>query len=363
MPSRKLWRAIESRDAALDGVFVYAVRSTGIYCRPSCPARRPHSKNVRFFALPEIAEREGFRACRRCRPQEAPRSAESRLVGRICHLIEGAEDGRVRLAELARTCNISPTHLQRTFRRLVGISPRSYAEAIRLRRLKNHLRKGADVTTAMYEAGYSSTSRLYERSNHQLGMTPATYRRGGRGMEIGYSIAASPLGRLLVAGTDRGISAIYLGDTDMRLEAELHREYPEAMVRKNASAVSRWVRELVRHLSGKQQRLDLPLDVAATAFQRCVWEHLQKIPYGATRTYGDIARALERPSATRAVARACATNPVSVVIPCHRVVRGDGSLAGYRWGIERKRSLLEMEKTGSHAARVSSKKKRLSLGA
>jgi AraC family transcriptional regulator of adaptative response/methylated-DNA-[protein]-cysteine methyltransferase len=184
-------------------------------------------------------------------------------------------------------------------------------------------------------------------------MTPATYRRGGRGMEIGYSIASSPLGRLLVAGTARGISAVYLGEADERLEEELHREYPEAKIVKNSAAVSGWVKELVRHLAGKQAKLDLPLDVAATAFQRCVWEHLQDIPHGATRTYSDVARALGRPRATRAVARACATNPVSIVIPCHRVVRGDGSLAGYRWGIERKRALLEQEKRSSRAGKAS----------
>jgi AraC family transcriptional regulator of adaptative response/methylated-DNA-[protein]-cysteine methyltransferase len=353
MAMRSFWRAVTSRDAALDGVFVFAVRSTGIYCRPSCPARRPHPRNVQFFVGSEAAERAGFRPCRRCRPQEAPCRAESKLVGRVCRLIEEAEGGAARLADLARACDASPSHLQRTFRRLMGISPRGYAAAVRLRRLKTQLRKGDDVTTALYEAGYGSTSRLYEGSNRQLGMTPATYRRGGRGMEIGYSIASSPLGRLLVAGTARGISAVYLGDADERLEEELHREYPEAKIVKNSAAVSGWVKELVRHLAGKQAKLDLPLDVAATAFQRCVWEHLQDIPHGATRTYSDVARALGRPSATRAVARACATNPVSIVIPCHRVVRGDGSLAGYRWGIERKRALLEQEKRSSRTGKAS----------
>ena len=350
---RSFWRAVVSRDSAFDGVFVFAVTSTGIYCRPSCPARRPHPRNVQFFAGSEAAEQAGFRACRRCRPQEAPRSAESELVGHVCRLIEEAEGRVARLADLARACDASPTHLQRTFRRVMGISPRAYAEAVRLRRLKTQLRQGDNVTTALYEAGYGSTSRLYERSNHQLGMTPATYRRGGRGMEIGYTIAPSSLGRLLVAGTPRGISAVYLGDADERLEAELRREYPEAKIAKNSAAVSGWVKELVRHLSGKQPKLYLPLDVAATAFQRRVWEHLQDIPYGTTRTYSEISRALGRPSATRAVARACATNPVSIVIPCHRVVRRDGSLAGYRWGLERKQALLEREQTNSRAGKIS----------
>ena len=203
------------------------------------------------------------------------------------------------------------------------------------------------MTTALYEAGYSSTSRLYEKSNRQLGMTPAAYRRGGRGMEIGYSVAPSPLGRLLVAGTARGISAVYLGDADERLEKELRKEYPEAKIARNSAEVSGWVKEIVRHLSGEQPQLDLPLDLAATAFQLRVWEHLQGIPYGATSTYSDIARARGRPSATRAVARACATNPVSIVIPCHRVVRRSGNLAGYRWGLDRKQRLLEQEKAKS----------------
>jgi len=352
VPVRRFWRAVASRDAAFDGVFVFAVRTTGIYCQPSCPARRPHPRNVQFFADFEAAERAGFRPCRRCKPQEAPRSKESKLVARVCRLIEEAEGGAARLPDLARACNASPTHLQRTFRGLMGISPRGYAEAVRLRRLKTQLQKGDDVTTALYEAGYGSASRLYERSNRQLGMTPATYRRGGRGMEIGYTIAPSPLGRLLVAGTAHGISSVYLGDADERLEGELRKEYPEATISRNSAAVSDWVKELVRHLSGKQLKFYLLLDVASSAFQCRVWEHLQDIPYGTTRTYSDISRALGRPSATRAVARACATNPVSIVIPCHRVVRGDGSLAGYRWGIERKQALLEREKTSSRDGKV-----------
>jgi len=225
----------------------------------------------------------------------------------------------------------------------MGITPRQYADALRLRLLKKNLREGRDVTTALYESGYSSSSRLYERSDARLGMTPATYRRGGRGMRIGYTVADCTLGRMLVAATDRGVSAVYFGDADGPLEAALRKEYPQAEIFRQAQPASAWVRAIAEHLSGQQPHLDLPVDVAATAFQQRVWEALRRIPYGRTSTYSQIARALGRPAATRAVARACATNPVSVVVPCHRVVRQDGQLAGYRWGLARKRALLQHE--------------------
>jgi len=341
---RRLWRAVAARDARYDGAFVYAVRSTGIYCRPSCPSRRPSRKQILFFALPETAEHNGFRACRRCDPQDAACSTDCELIRKVCRTIEGDAEQRVNLAAMAREAGLSCSRLQRMFRRLIGITPSAYAAAVRLRKLKNGLREGEDVTTSMHEAGYGSSSRLYERSDAQLGMTPGTYRRGGQGMEIAYSVAPSPLGRLLVAGTVRGISAIYLGDSDAPLKAALRREYPEANIRRNPSRVSQWVREVVQQLSGGQPNLALPLDIKATAFQRRVWTALQGIPRGATRTYSEVAQMIGRPSATRAVARACATNAVSIVIPCHRVVRKDGDLGGYRWGLERKRALLEREK-------------------
>jgi AraC family transcriptional regulator of adaptative response/methylated-DNA-[protein]-cysteine methyltransferase len=231
----------------------------------------------------------------------------------------------------------------------MGITPRQYADAVRVAHLKSDLRKGIDVTTAMYEAGYSSTSRLYERSDAQLGMTPDTYRRGGRGMKISYTIADSSLGRVLVATTDRGISAVSLGDNDAQLAAELRKEYPNAEIRRSASGTSRWMRRIIRGLAGPQPELDLPTDVVATVFQRRVWETLRNIPYGTTRTYSEIARALGQASATRAVARACATNPVAIVVPCHRVIRSDGSLGGYRWGLQRKKALLDRERrTAKH---------------
>jgi len=343
------WHAVLARDACLDGRFVFAVRSTGIYCRPSCPSRRPRREQVVFFARPEAAERRGFRACRRCRPGDAINgSPQAALVRRTCraideHLRENSE-GAPSLATLSAKTGLSPHHLQRTFKRLMGISPRQYADAKRLGVLKTQLRKGDDVTTALYEAGYGSSSRLYERANGQLGMTPATYRRGGQGMQIGYTIVDSPLGRLLVAATKRGISALYLGDSDAKIESALRHEYPNAEINRDQNGMGIWVRAILKHLRGLEPRLDLPVDVQATAFQRRVWEELRAIPYGSTRSYSEIARAIGRSKANRAVARACATNPVSVVIPCHRVVRKDGNLGGYRWGLNRKEALIEHER-------------------
>jgi AraC family transcriptional regulator, regulatory protein of adaptative response / methylated-DNA-[protein]-cysteine methyltransferase len=351
-----LWHAVQSRDRGADGEFVYAVRSTGVYCRPSCPSRKPRREQVVFFPLPEAAEQRGFRACRRCRPRTVrAQDPSTQAVARICREIEsrifsnadaGSGENRLTLAALSSTAGISPHQLERAFRRVMGITPRQYADAQRMRHLKSSLRKGDDVTTALYDAGYGSSSRLYERAPSHLGMTPATYRQGGAGMQIHYTIVASPLGRLLVGATSQGISALYLGEADAALESALRKEYPRAEIRRDTSGsknLGGWVDQILAHLRGKEPQLDLPTDVQATAFQRRVWEELRRIPYGATRTYTEVARSIGRPAAIRAVARACATNPVSVVVPCHRVVRQDGNLAGYRWGLERKQALLEHE--------------------
>jgi AraC family transcriptional regulator, regulatory protein of adaptative response / methylated-DNA-[protein]-cysteine methyltransferase len=344
--------AIASRDARSDGAFVYGVHSTGIYCRPSCPSRRPNAKQVQLFSAPEEAERAGFRECLRCHPRQQGRNAKMEMVQRVCREIETSEDGRASLSRLAAVAGLSATHLQRTFRKTLGITPRQYADAIRGARLKSNLKKETDVTTALYEAGYGSASRLYEQSNAQLGMTPATYGRRGRGMNITYTIAECPLGRLLVAYTSRGISAVSLGEDDSRLTAALREEYPHAEIRRAPGQHSEWVRAIVRNLAGQNSRLDLPTDVIATAFQRRVWEALRAIPCGATRTYSELARALGDPKATRAVARACATNPTSIVVPCHRVVRKDGSLGGYRWGLKRKEQLLRQENRVAGTAKI-----------
>ena len=344
------WLAVQSRNRVADGAFVYAVRSTGVYCRPSCPSRKPRRAQVKFFRAPEQAERQGFRPCRRCRPQEAvPADPHAAAVARICRHIEttlgdrGGDESSLTLAGLAALSGLSAHALERAFRRVAGVTPRQYVDAHRMRRLKSRLKKGDDVTTALYDAGFGSSSRLYERAPEQLGMTPATYRRGGAGMQIHFTIAASPLGRVLVAATARGISAIYLGENEAKLESELRDEYPNAEISRDRHWLEDWVAKIVEHLSGRAPHLDLPTDVQATAFQRRVWEELRMIPYGTTRTYTQVARAIGRPTAVRAVARACATNPVSIVVPCHRVVREDGNLAGYRWGLSRKLALIEHE--------------------
>jgi AraC family transcriptional regulator of adaptative response/methylated-DNA-[protein]-cysteine methyltransferase len=338
------WRAVLARDAGRDGAFVYAVRSTGIYCRPSCPSVRPRREQVVFLPFPEAAEQLGFRACRRCRPRQAKvRDPHVELVQGACRYMEANLETSLTLAALSAHVGLSPPHLQRVFKRVTGITPRQYADACRLGRFKARLKERTTVTMALYEAGYGSSSRLYERAAAQLGMTPATYQRGGRDMRIGYTVVPCPLGRLLLAGTERGISAVYLGDDDTKLESALRREYPAAEVVREDGRLGPWVEEVVTHLRGEQPHLDLPLDVQATAFQWRVWQELRAIPYGSTRTYAEVARALGRPTAARAVARACATNPVSVVIPCHRVVREDGGLGGYRWGLERKQDLLDRE--------------------
>jgi AraC family transcriptional regulator of adaptative response/methylated-DNA-[protein]-cysteine methyltransferase len=361
-PGEQFWRAVQTRDRGADGAFVYAVRSTGIYCRPSCPSRKPGRKQVLFFPLPEAAEQKGFRPCRRCRPRTAKLSdPRTEAVARVCREIEtrihtsagldssAPDESPLTLAALSAPVGMSSHQLERAFRSVMGITPRQYADAHRMRRLKSRLKKGDDVTTALYDAGFGSSSRLYERAPSQLGMTPATYRQGGAGMQINYTIVDSPLGRLLVASTSRGVSALYFGETDARLEAELEKEYPRAEIRRDRNGLEASVGKILAHLRGREPQLDLPTDVQATAFQRRVWEELRRIPYGATRTYSQVARAIGRPTAIRAVARACATNPVSVVVPCHRVVREDGNLAGYRWGLDRKRTLIAHEAAAAKA--------------
>ena len=339
------WQAVLAKDASFDGTFFYAVRSTSIYCRPSCPARRPRREQVLFFSLPEVAERAGFRPCQRCTPQNATTpNPQVERVERVCQYIESNLDSPLTLAILGEQVGMSPHHLQRIFKRIMGITPRQYAEAHRLSELKTQLKEGQAVTTALYEAGYSSSSRLYEQASTRLGMTPATYRRGGKGMQISYTLVDCLLGRVLIAIAQRGMCALYLGNCDAELVAALLAEYPAAEFYGDNVDLKVWVSSLLDHLNGEQIHLDLPLDFQATAFQWRVWEELRAIPYGTTRSYREIARSIGHPQAVRAVARACATNPVSLVIPCHRVIRGDGSLGGYRWGLERKQALLAREK-------------------
>jgi len=341
----RYWQATLARDSQADGTFVLAVRSTHIYCRPSCPARRPLRRNVVFFHTREEAEKHGYRACLRCRPNEVPGAV--RLVQRAVRQIADSSEESVRLGALAIALHTTQATLRRAFRQVTGLQPRELVEALRIKKFKAMLRSGKNITDALYETGYGSSSRVYERSNAQLGMTPATYQKGGKGMNIGFTVAKSPLGKVLVAATERGVSAVYLGDSENRLIAELREEYPRAEIAPAPHPYQQWVREIVQRTEGKAPRLELPLDLQATAFQRRVWQELQRIPRGRTRTYSQVARSLGQPRAVRAVARACATNPVSVVVPCHRAIRADGGLAGYRWGLSRKEQLLTKERAAA----------------
>jgi AraC family transcriptional regulator, regulatory protein of adaptative response / methylated-DNA-[protein]-cysteine methyltransferase len=338
------WQAVLTRDANQDGRFVFAVSSTGVYCRPSCPSRRPRRENVAFFHKPDDAEKAGYRACLRCRPKAIGANRQTEVVKAVCRYIEQHLDEPITLSRLGSEFHQSPFHLQRSFKAALGISPRAYADSCRMNRLKRNLQAGHSVTRAMYDAGYSSSSRLYERTASQLGMTPDSYRRGAIAAPIRYTCTDSPLGRMLIAATEKGICAIQFADSDDELEQGLKHEFPFAVRRRDDAALHDWKQNLLRQINGQRLNSSLPLDIQATAFQRQVWTYLQTIPFGATRSYGQVAKAIGQPTATRAVARACATNRIAVAIPCHRVVRTDGDMGGYRWGVERKKALLDLER-------------------
>jgi AraC family transcriptional regulator of adaptative response/methylated-DNA-[protein]-cysteine methyltransferase len=336
------WQAVQSKDRRYDGVFVYGVRSTGVFCRPHCPARLPRRENVEFFTAIAQATQAGFRPCRRCAPLDT-NDPHAALAQQMCRFIEAHAADAITLDSLSAQFDVSPQHLQRLFKRSVGLSPKQYLDAVRMRQLKAQLRKGDSVTTAQFDAGYNSSSRLYERAATQMGMTPASYRKGGQGSRISSTIVETPLGQLLIATTERGLCAVRLGDSAEALQTELQTEFPRAEIHRDDAQLQPAVEALVQYLNGHEVALNLPLDIQATAFQRRVWEALQAIPFGETRSYTDIATAIAQPSAVRAVARACAANPVALVIPCHRVICGDGSLSGYRWGLQRKAALLARE--------------------
>ncbi len=340
------WDAVVARDSAHDGEFVFAVSSTGVYCRPSCAARRPRRANVTFFSQPEQAEKAGFRACLRCRPRSVSGNPQSDWAKEVCRYIEQHLDEPITLERLGKAFRQSAFHLQRRFKAALGITPREYADTCRLRLLKRNLQAGDNVTRAMYDAGYGSSSRLYEKTASQLGMTPDKYRRGAIAATVRYAIGDSPLGRMLVAATDKGVCAIQFATTDDELIEGLKHEFPFALRKPDQGGLQAWVETLLATMTGHESNAALPLDIRATAFQRRVWTYLQSIPFGATRSYSQVAKAIGRPSASRAVARACATNPVAVAIPCHRVVRKDGDASGYRWGMERKKALLQIEQRG-----------------
>lgn len=349
MSPEQRWRIVLARDRRYDGAFVYAVRSTGIYCRPSCASRRPRREQVSFFPIPEAAEQAGFRACRRCHPTRADgHDPAIALVREACRLLDGASE-TPKVDAVARRLGTGPHHLLRTFKRVLGITPQQYRDARRVSRFKHELKRRPHVSPALYEAGYGSTSRVYERAGAQLGMTPATYAHGGARTEIAYAVVPgpAPLGRVLVASTARGICRVALGDDAEALTADLTAEFPAARITRDRAGLEPAVAAILRYLEGREPHLDLPLDIRATAFQRRVWQELQHIPYGETRSYADVAKRIGRPTASRAVASACATNPAALVIPCHRVVREDGELGGYRWGVDRKKVILEREASAS----------------
>jgi AraC family transcriptional regulator of adaptative response/methylated-DNA-[protein]-cysteine methyltransferase len=336
----RMWCSVLERDARADGKFVYAVRTTGIYCRPTCPSRRPRPDSVEFYPAPRDAERAGYRPCKRCEPHQLGRQRAAVLAA--CKYIDAHHDEPLTLKLLGHAAKLSPFHLQRLFKRIVGISPREYQETRRLARFKHRVVSGSPITHATFDAGFGSSSRLYEKSA-QLGMTPARYRSKGAGLTITYTTFASPHGQVLLAVTERGICKVSLGANAGQLEAELRGEFSAAVIERGDQRLRDYTRRVTRYLAGGNPDLDLPLDIRATAFQRKVWNILKAIPYGATRSYSEIAQRAGKPRAVRAVARAIATNPVALLIPCHRAVRKNGELAGYRWGIARKAALLAQE--------------------
>jgi AraC family transcriptional regulator, regulatory protein of adaptative response / methylated-DNA-[protein]-cysteine methyltransferase len=335
------WLAVQLRDSSADGVFYYAVVTTRIYCKPSCPSRHPFRSNVKFFDTADQAEQAGFRPCQRCEPRDAI-SPTLNAVYRVRQLIETLNDEPT-LSELGEVVGLTPTYVQKMFKRTFGVSPKQYARAFRLERLKKELKLQTTVTNALYEAGYESSNGLYHDSSRQLGMNPAMYRDGGRDVQINYTLCDSTLGRLLVAATERGICAVRFGEGD-ELISELQSEYPSAIIQQNDRLLAPQAHLILGYLAGHQAALDLPLDVQATAFQARVWGALRAIPYGETRSYSQIANSIGAPRAVRAVARACAANPVALIVPCHRVIRMNNAMSGYRWGIERKKALLEQER-------------------
>ena len=343
------WQAVQERDASRDGDFYYGVLTTGVYCRPSCPSRRPLRRNVRFYATPAAAEADGLRACKRCRPLE--NRADRRTVARIeqlCRYIEAHAQDTLPLETLAQQAHLSPFHLQRQFKAVTGVSPKQYVDACRLRALRQGLRGGSSVTRAIHDAGFGSASRVYERAATRLGMTPKQYRAGGAGVAISWAASRTPLGLLMMGASDRGLCFVQFGDSEAALLEQLRSEYPGATLEPMGEAqradFEAWMRALSAHVEGHPPARQLPLDLRGTAFQMKVWAYLQQIPNGELRSYTEVAEAIGSPRAVRAVASACAANRVALLVPCHRVIRGDGSLGGYKWGLERKRTLIDRER-------------------
>ena len=344
------WHAVTERDRSFNGRFFFAVRTTGVFCLPSCGARLPRRENVTFHATPTAAEAAGYRACKRCKPLEWQAEAGlSAPIAEACKLLDRADvDERPDLAAIARKVGLAPATLTRRFQRELGLAPRDWLAARKHGRFRAALRAGDNVSEALYGAGFGSTSRIYESSDRTLGMTPATYRKGGKGAAIDYAIVDSEYGRVLVAATEKGICAVRLGDDDRALERELHNDFPAAEIARNEPRLAPRTKAVLARLYGRKPTAigaeDVPLDIAGTAFQWKVWQALTQIPSGRTESYGEIAERIGMPGAARAVGRACASNPVALVVPCHRAVGAGGAITGYRWGVERKRRLLDSER-------------------
>jgi AraC family transcriptional regulator of adaptative response/methylated-DNA-[protein]-cysteine methyltransferase len=338
------WSLVLARDAKADGRFVYAVKSTGVFCRPSCPSRRPRRENVEFFDSPAQAQQAGYRACQRCTPLQ--RDRQTQKVEAACRYIDENLDITLSLTAISRHVAISPFHFQRLFKRILGVSPREYQQARRAGKFRQALLGEGSVTDAIYEAGYSSSSRAYENIPAQLGMTPSAFRRGGEGVEIRCTVMATELGKLLVATTQRGVCAVRFGENEGALLRELKHDFGAAEILRDDEGLEPVANQIRQLLNGSKAPLNIPLDLRGTAFQQMVWKELRRIPPGQTRSYTEVAKTIGRPRAVRAVANACASNSVALVVPCHRVVQKNGSLAGYRWGVKRKKALLEKEAIG-----------------
>jgi AraC family transcriptional regulator, regulatory protein of adaptative response / methylated-DNA-[protein]-cysteine methyltransferase len=349
------WLALQNHDATQDGRFFYGVITTGVYCRPSCPSRRPLVKNVRFYETTVEAERDGLRPCLRCRPtsdSKVNRSPER--VGQVCRYVESHSGERLKIDELAALVGTNRFHLQRVFKFTMGVTPKQYLDAVRLKQLKKGLKEAGDVAAAVYGAGYGSSSRVYEKADNRLGMTPNQYRQGGRGVKITHATITSPLGLIMIGATDRGLCFLQFGESRSGLLKMIENEYPEAsisaMPKPYHADFQKWVDVLNAYLAGTETHLHLPVDIRATAFQTRVWKYLQSIPYGEVHSYQEVADGIGQPRAVRAVANACSRNRVALVIPCHRVIRSTGELGGYRWGLARKRVLIDKERAvGSQA--------------
>jgi AraC family transcriptional regulator of adaptative response/methylated-DNA-[protein]-cysteine methyltransferase len=339
------WLAVKDKKRTFDGIFYFGVKTTGIFCRPSCPSKTPRPENVVFFDMPREAEAAGFRACLRCKPlEEYFPGKNAELIAKAFRSLRETDKEIATIEELSGYLRVSPGHLQKTFKAVLGLSPKEVMDMMRIENFKENVRE-TDVTTSLYESGFGSSRSLYEKAGERLGMTPAVYKKGGKGMKIRYTIANSPLGKLMVAATERGICAVSFGDDEESLRKELGEEFFAAEIDETDAGLKDAVKAILKSLDGEKTILTLPLDLQASAFQMRVWSELRKIPYGETRSYAEIAKAVGNPKAVRAVARACATNPVALVNPCHRVIGSSGKLSGYRWGIERKARLLEREKS------------------